>query len=80
MKMGLDFLATVVESKRVRLEKAKSYVSFYNLRASAYERRTSAAGHTLSKTLNDEGLINIIAEIKKASPSKGNLGLKATVD
>ena len=80
MKMGLDFLATVVESKRVRLEKAKSHVSFYNLRASAYEARTRAARRALRSALNNDTRIKIIAEIKRASPSKGDLGLNATVE
>ncbi|MDQ6652484.1 MAG: indole-3-glycerol phosphate synthase TrpC [Acidobacteriota bacterium] len=78
--MGLDFLSTIVESKRVRLEKARSHVSFYNLRASAYEARTRAVRHAFSKALNNDKQINIIAEIKRASPSKGDLGLNATVD
>jgi indole-3-glycerol phosphate synthase len=80
MKMGLDFLATVVESKRLRLEKAKSHVSFYNLRASAYDVRTRAARRALRSALGDDKRINVIAEIKRASPSKGDLGLNATVD
>jgi indole-3-glycerol phosphate synthase len=80
MKTGLDFLSTVVESKRVRLEKAKSHVSFYNLRASAYEARTGAARHAFRNALNNDKRINIIAEIKRASPSKGDLGLNKTVD
>lgn len=80
MKMGLDFLATVVENKRVRVEKAKSRVSFYNLRASAYDARTRAARHAFRSALNNDDRINVIAEIKRASPSKGDLGLNATVD
>lgn len=80
MKMGLDFLATVVESKRVRLEESKSHVSFNNLRASAYDARTRAARRAFRSALNDDKRINIIAEVKRASPSKGNLGLNATVE
>ncbi|MDQ2936471.1 MAG: indole-3-glycerol phosphate synthase TrpC [Acidobacteriota bacterium] len=80
MKMGLDFLASVVESKRVRLEKSKSYVSLYNLRASAYEARTRATRRAFSKSLSNDKKVNVIAEIKRASPSKGDLGLNATVD
>jgi indole-3-glycerol phosphate synthase len=80
MKMGLDFLASVVESKRVRLEKSKSHVSFYNLRASAYEARTRATRRAFSNALNNDKKINVIAEVKRASPSKGNLGLNTSVD
>jgi indole-3-glycerol phosphate synthase len=80
MKMGLDFLASVVESKRVCLEMSKSQVSFYNLRASAYEARTRATRRAFSNALNNDKQVNVIAEIKRASPSKGDLGLNATVD
>jgi indole-3-glycerol phosphate synthase len=80
MKMGLDFLASVVESKRARLEKSKSRVSFYNLRASAYEARTRATRRAFSKALSNDKQVNVIAEIKRASPSKGDLGLNANVD
>ncbi|MFN2516291.1 MAG: indole-3-glycerol phosphate synthase TrpC [Pyrinomonadaceae bacterium] len=80
MKIGLDFLTTVVESKRARLEKARSHVSLHNLRASASEARTRAARHAFRSALNNDKRINIIAEIKRASPSKGDLGLNATVE
>jgi indole-3-glycerol phosphate synthase len=80
MKMGVDFLATVVESKRARLETAKSQVSFYNLRASAYEARTRYTRHAFRSVFEDDKRVNIIAEIKRASPSKGELGLNASVE
>jgi len=80
MKTGLDFMAAVVEKKRGRLRDAQANVSFYNLRASAYEVRSSASRHALREALSNDTRINVIAEIKRASPSKGDLGLHATVE
>ncbi len=80
MKTGLDFMAAVVGKKRARLRDAQANVSFYNLRASAYEVRSSASRHALRKALSNDTRLNVIAEIKRASPSKGDLGLHATVE
>jgi indole-3-glycerol phosphate synthase len=79
MKTGMDFMTAVVEKKRARLRDAQAGVSFYNLRASAYEARSSASRHALRHALGNEDQINVIAEIKRASPSKGDFGLTATV-
>ena len=80
MKTGMDFMAEVVEKKRGRLREAQAGVSFYNLRASAYELRSRASRHAFRNALSDAAHINVIAEIKRASPSKGDLGLGATVE
>jgi len=75
----MDFMAAVVEKKRARLRDAQANVSFYNLRASAYDARSGSSRHALRNALRNDARINVIAEIKRASPSKGDLGLKATV-
>ncbi|HCX30125.1 MAG TPA: indole-3-glycerol phosphate synthase TrpC [Blastocatellia bacterium] len=80
MKTGIDFLETVVESKRTRLAHAKAKVSLESLRAEAFEVRARAARPALRDTLNQNKGINVIAEIKRASPSKGNLGLRIPVE
>lgn len=80
MNTGMDFMAEVVEKKRARLKNAQAGVSFYNLRASAYDVRSRASRHALRNALSDKAHINVIAEIKRASPSKGDLGLVATVE
>jgi indole-3-glycerol phosphate synthase len=80
MKTGLDFMAAVIEKKRARLRDAQANVSFYNLRASAYEVRSRASRHALRNALSNDAQINVIAEIKRASPSKGDLGLRASVE
>jgi indole-3-glycerol phosphate synthase len=43
------------------------------VRDEAYRKRDGAPTHALRKALGDERAVNIIAEIKKASPSKGEL-------
>jgi indole-3-glycerol phosphate synthase len=79
MTIGMDFMAEVVEKKRARLRDAQAGTSFYNLRASSFEVRSRASRHALRNALSNDAT-NVIAEIKRASPSKGDLGLKATVE
>lgn len=80
MTTGMDFMAEVLGKKRARLRDAQAGTSFYNLRASAFEVRSRASRHALRNVLGNNAQINVIAEIKRASPSKGNLGLRATVE
>ncbi|HVQ40205.1 MAG TPA: indole-3-glycerol phosphate synthase TrpC [Pyrinomonadaceae bacterium] len=80
MSSGIDFMAAVVEKKRARLKDAQAGASFYNLRAGAYDVRSNASRHALRQALGNETQINVIAEIKRASPSKGDLGLKGTIE
>lgn len=79
MKTGFDFLTAVVESKRARLTKAKRDLPLASLRRAAYEARSRASRQALRKALNNTEGVNIIAEIKRASPSKGDLGMSTTV-
>jgi len=80
MTTGMDFMAAVLEKKRARVRDAQAGTSFYNLRAGAFEVRSRASRHALRKALSNDDQINVIAEIKRASPSKGDLGLSATVE
>jgi indole-3-glycerol phosphate synthase len=80
MTTGMDFMGAVLEKKRARLREAQAGTSFYNLRASAFEVRSRASRHALRYALSNDAQINVIAEIKRASPSQGDLGLKATVE
>lgn len=79
MTTRMDFMAAVVEKKRARLKDAQAGASFYNLRASAYDLRSQSSRHALRQALSNDAQVNVIAEIKRASPSKGDLGLNATV-
>ena len=64
------FLDEIYRLKKKRLEIAKASRDFEELKQSAIERRKTAENHRLrAQLLKDR--INIIAEIKRASPSKG---------
>jgi len=80
MTLGMDFMAAVLEKKRARLREAQAGTSFYNVRASAFEVRSRASRHALQNALGNDAQFNVIAEIKRASPSKGDLGLRTTVE
>lgn len=63
-------LEKIVDSKRLRVEAAKSAVDREKLIELA-TRRSGESSHRLRDALADASKINVIAEYKKASPSKG---------
>ncbi len=63
----MSILTEIIDRKRERLELAKQAVPLEAIRARALQRRAS---HTLREALLHPG-INIIAEFKRRSPSKG---------
>ncbi len=71
MKASSDFLADIIERKRARLDVAKSALPLEELRSLSLAARRGAQPHALRNALRREGRVNIIAEIKRASPSKG---------
>ena len=64
------FLTEIIELKKKRLEIAKANRNFDELKRSAVALRETAQKHRLRENL-ERASINIIAEIKRASPSKG---------
>lgn len=64
-------LEKIFNDKRVRVDAAKRAVDPVEMRKRALEVRSARASHRLSDALSDRSSINIIAEFKKASPSKG---------
>jgi indole-3-glycerol phosphate synthase len=64
------FLDEIIQLKKIRLERAKTSRDPDELKNSAIAKRETAEKHRLRENLQ-KGEINIIAEIKRASPSKG---------
>lgn len=64
------FLNEIIKLKKKRLEAAKANRDFEQLKRAAVAHRQSAKPHRLRENLK-RYQINIIAEIKRASPSKG---------
>jgi indole-3-glycerol phosphate synthase len=69
----MNFLSEILSSKQRRLEQAKQLVSLEQVRNLASEAREGSKAHALLKALSDESKINIIAEFKRRSPSKGEI-------
>jgi indole-3-glycerol phosphate synthase len=69
----MNFLSTIINQKRQRVETAKLSVSPEVLRLMARGSRDTAVPHALLGALQAEGKINIIAEFKRKSPSRGEI-------
>lgn len=68
-----DFLKRIIEQKRVRLARAVSLQTIEELRVAASNVRRDAKPHAFSSALERAASFHIIAEIKRASPSLGDI-------
>jgi indole-3-glycerol phosphate synthase len=66
----MDFLSDIIKNKRLRVAEARRRRPLDELRETAIKMRRKAKPHALVAALKKKG-INIIAEIKRASPSQG---------
>jgi indole-3-glycerol phosphate synthase len=71
--MPPDFLKRIIEQKRVRLARAMSLQTLEDLRAAASDARSHAKPHAFRSALEHAGRFHVIAEIKRASPSLGDI-------
>jgi indole-3-glycerol phosphate synthase len=66
----MDVLSEIIARKRQRVEQAKQTIPHERLRDDAFAKRADSTPHALYRALQADG-INIIAEFKRRSPSKG---------
>ena len=74
----MNILTAIIEKKRERVEAAKKIMPVDQMRRLAEEVRSAAKPHALADALRADG-INIIAEFKRRSPSKGMIRAEADV-
>ena len=69
----MDFLSEIIAVKRPRVAAAKARAPFSEIRARAFQSRASSLPHQFARALRSQNGINIIAEFKRRSPSKGKI-------
>ena len=67
----MDFLTEIIAKKKERLAQSKKACAVEDLRAQAMNARRTVEPHALRHALSDSSRVNIIAEVKRASPSRG---------
>jgi indole-3-glycerol phosphate synthase len=67
----MDFLTEIIALKRERLARAKAVCGVDAMRARAEDVRGDSRSNALRAALKSSDSVNVIAEFKRASPSKG---------
>jgi indole-3-glycerol phosphate synthase len=67
----MDLLSQIIAKKRLEVETAKRTLPLEQVRVKGLDVRANAKLHALREVLNGNDAINIIAEFKRRSPSKG---------
>ena len=73
----MDILSQIIETKKVRVASAKKVRPLAELRSDTMRLRKISARQALRGALTQNERINIIAEFKRRSPSKGDLSRNA---
>ena len=73
----MDILSQIIETKKVRVASAKKARPLTELQGDAIRARKMSARHALRGALTQNERINIIAEFKRRSPSKGEISRNA---
>jgi indole-3-glycerol phosphate synthase len=68
----MNFLSEIIALKKARLETSRGLIPFDTLKARALAVRDHAQPHALREALSQPG-VNVIAEVKRASPSLGSI-------
>src|ERR671927_1898422 len=74
-----DILSKIIERKAARLAEAKAARPLEEVRREALAIRADKGPHAFRQALEDAGRVNVIAEFKRASPSKGEIRGGASV-
>src|SRR5438105_831573 len=73
----MDFLSEIIGMKRQRLAESQARVPLEELKAKAIDFRSTLPSHQFTRAMRIDSGINIIAEFKRRSPSKGKINSRA---